>query len=237
MKNSADHQNRESLSSGDWIKFHSNKSSSCQDISEKQNCQLYSSAWGKVRRVWKLWMYKTLGITRASPSQSNLSSISEKHSCQPIRSWMSVHYLMAIICLSGPTWWSDFTKLSINKYVVKHKLDWKWDRTQCSLNFFVPTAPAPVLNTRLLSPPRREVPSTPAKRRQGRRQCRDTTPLTPTSTRTLNCRASSQQLCQPSASWTHMYTCTAEAVYLHTYHSIMSCTIIELLTLNWLLLL
>lgn len=118
-----------------------------------------------------------------------------------------------------------------------HKLDWKWDRTQCSLNFFVPTAPAPVLNTRLLSPPRREVPSTPAKRRQGRRQCRDTTPLTPTSTRTLNCRASSQQLCQPSASWTHMYTCTAEAVYLHTYHSIMSCTIIELLTLNWLLLL
>lgn len=34
------------------------------------------------------------------------------------------------------------------------------------------------------------------------------------------------------ASWTHMYTCTAWAVYFHTYHSITSCTIIELLTLK-----
>lgn len=58
------------------------------------------------------------------------------------------------------------------------------------MNFFVPTAPAPVLNPRLFSPPGREGPTIPVQRKLGRGLCQDTTPLTPTSTRTQNCRAS-----------------------------------------------
>lgn len=94
------------------------------------------------------------------------------------------------------------------------------------LSFLV--GPAPVLSPTHFSPLRREVHSGPLKRSWGRRQRRDITPPTPTSTRTLNCSASSQKLSQPSASWTH--TCTD---YSHTHHSIMFCTKILLLTLNW----
>lgn len=94
------------------------------------------------------------------------------------------------------------------------------------LSFLV--GPAPVLSPTRFSPLRREVHSGPLKRSWGRRQRRDITPPTPTSTRTLNCSASSQQLSQPSASWTH--TCTD---YSHTHHSIMFCTKILLLALNW----
>lgn len=92
----------------------------------------------------------------------------------------------------------------------------------------IPVGPAPVLSPTRLRPLRREVHSGRPKRICGRRQRRDITPPTPTSTRTLNCSASSQQLSQPPASWTH--TCTD---YSHTHHSVMFCTKILLLTLNW----
>lgn len=29
--------------------------------------------------------------------------------------------------------WIDFAKLSANQYIMKHKPDWKWDRTQSTL--------------------------------------------------------------------------------------------------------
>lgn len=119
----------------------------------------------------------------------------------------------------------------------------EWLTTACFVHFL--TAPAPILNRRLLRPPWRDSPSTPAKRgrrrrrkkRSRRRQCRDTTPPTPSSTRTPSCRGW-RTVAAPALGphWKHMYTCTAYAVYLHTCHSIMPCTS-KLLTLNWLSLL
>lgn len=63
-------------------------------------------------------------------------------------------------------------------------LNLMWGITPCVC---VRTAPAPSLSPRLLLPPPKDVPSTPAKRRK-RRQRRDTTKPTPSSTRTPSCR-------------------------------------------------
>lgn len=93
----------------------------------------------------------------------------------------------------------------------------------CVFYPFVPAGPAPVPSPTLFSPPRTH--STPPNRSRGRRQPRDITPPTPSSTRTLNCSASRQH---PGR--------TRALTFSHTHHSILFCTKILLLTLNWLLL-
>lgn len=71
------------------------------------------------------------------PGHLECSELLDKKKIQ-LRAEYPKYPIVIELCRSGLMWWTDFAKLSINKYIVKPMREWKW--TDCNLDFHCPSS-------------------------------------------------------------------------------------------------